>query len=322
MRSLVALFASCILLVSSGAVWSQTSDEALNWLSRISSAGQRMNYSGIFVYQSGSGFETSRITHVVDAGGERERLEVLDGSPREVIRRNREVKCVLPDTRTIIIDRSGRQRSFPSRLGDAHRTLSQFYDVGLGAVERVAGFDTRLVVLAPRDDLRYRHEFWAELSTGLLLKSRMLDENGNVVEQFAFTDVIIGDGVDQGLLKPRIETNDGWRVIDADGQVLTSGESGWVLADPLPGFELRSVSKRPLGRGGKPILHLMYGDGLSAISVFIEPGEAGSGGGLGPLASGPINIYRRTIDDQLITVLGEVPQVALRRLGDALQPAP
>ncbi len=319
MRALVSLFAVCLLAGFSGAGWSQTTDEALKLLGKIANAGQRLNYSGVFVYQSGAGFETSRITHVVDASGERERLEVLDGSPREVVRRNREVRCVLPDIKTVIIDRSGRQRSFPSRLGDSHRLLAEHYEVVLAGNERVAGMDTQRLFLVPKDNLRYRHEFWVEVATGLLLKSRMLDESGSVVEQFAFTDVVIGDAVDQSLLRPRIET-DGWRIIDADGHSVPHAESGWTLSQEMPGFELRSVSSRPLGKNNQPILHLMFSDGLSAMSVFIEPGELVLDGGLGPIASGPINIYRRLVGDQLITVLGEVPVVALQRLGDALQP--
>lgn len=106
MRFFAAVLAGLALILPVPTV-AEAKADPVYWLGKISSAGQRLNYTGTFIYQSGGNVETSRIVHRVDATGEHERLEVLDGSPREVIRSNREVKCVLPDQRTIIIDRSG-----------------------------------------------------------------------------------------------------------------------------------------------------------------------------------------------------------------------
>ena len=62
--------------------------DALSWLQRMSTAARNLNYSGVFLYQTGVRTELSRITHFVDAAGEHERLETLDGTPREVLRNN------------------------------------------------------------------------------------------------------------------------------------------------------------------------------------------------------------------------------------------
>ena len=40
---------------------------------------QRLSYSGTFVYQNDGRTETSRITRYVDAAGDIEKLEVMDG---------------------------------------------------------------------------------------------------------------------------------------------------------------------------------------------------------------------------------------------------
>lgn len=315
-----AALAAGLLLLSPTHGFAQGNNDPLSWLGRIASAGQRLNYTGTFIYQSGGGFETSRITHVTDSSGEHERLEVLDGSPREVIRNNREVRCVLPDQKTVIIDRSGGQRAFPSRLPESYASLAENYRISLGDVSRVAGLDVQLVVLEPRDELRYGHELWAEVNSGLLLKARLVDENGRVVEQFAFTDVTIGGKIDPEALLPRFEKGDDWRIIDAQGNQLAAAQAGWGLAANLPGYTLKSIVKRPLGRDSGDILHIVYSDGLAAVSVFVEPADAERfAGGLGPLSTGPINIYKRVVDDSLITVLGEVPLVALQRLGDGME---
>ena len=173
MRFFPAVLGLCALLAQ-GPVHAELPSDPLSWLGRISSAGQRLNYVGTFVYQSGGHVETSRIAHRVDADGEHERLEVLDGSPREIIRRGNEVHCVLPDERTVIIDEAGGRRAFPARLPASLSGLAESYRIRKGEVSRVAGFEAQALVLEPKDDLRYGHTLWAEMQTGLLLKSRMV----------------------------------------------------------------------------------------------------------------------------------------------------
>ena len=78
--------------------------------------------------------------------------------------------------------------------------------------------------------------------------------------------------------------------------------------------------RRPLGRDRGQAMHMVFTDGLATISVFIEPVGDGSAIGLGPVSSGAINIYKRTVDGHLVTTLGEAPERAVRRIGDNIRP--
>jgi sigma-E factor negative regulatory protein RseB len=149
-------------------------DDALSWLGRMASAAQKQSYLGVFVYQHGRRSETSRIVHVVDGRNERERMEVLDGSPREVLRSNGEVKCLLPNLHMVILEREDR-RGFPATLPTSPGHLADNYKLLKGGVVRVAGRDSQLIVLEPKDGLRYGRRLWADQATGLLLKSSLVD---------------------------------------------------------------------------------------------------------------------------------------------------
>ncbi|ANQ84799.1 MucB/RseB C-terminal domain-containing protein [Azoarcus olearius] len=309
----------CLALLP-GAAQAEAPSDPLGWLNRIASAGQRLNYVGTFVYQSGKHFETSRIAHRVDSSGEYERLEVLDGSPREVIRNSGEVRCVLPDQKTVIIDRPGGRRAFPARLPSSFSNLGESYRIRKGEVHRIAGLEAQAILLEPKDDLRYGHALWAEVQSGLLLKSRLLDERGEIIEQFVFNDVRIGGNISPDLLKPRYVSTDDWRVVQARGSDVPRSEAGWALRTPLPGFTLQSVVKRPLGRERGDVVQMVYGDGLASISLFIEPAASDSAAAvLGAQTSGAINIYKRVAGAHLITVLGEVPMRTIQRLGDGME---
>jgi len=322
MKGFAAVLGLCALLAQSQ-VLAEVPGDPLSWLGRIESAGQRLNYSGTFIYQSGKNFETSRIVHVADpAGGERERLEVLDGSPREVIRNNGEVRCVLPDQKMVIVGQPGGQRAFPSRLPASFGGLAENYRIRKGEIGRVAGLEAQLIVLEPKDDLRYGHLLWAELQSGLLLKARTIDQNGEIIEQFTFSDVKIGGEIGSDALKPRYTKHSDWRVVQAHGVEVSREEIGWTLNAPVPGFSLTSVVRRPLGRDRGEGLHLVFSDGLAAISVFVEPaGANGAALGTVPMATGAVNMYKRVVDGHMITALGEVPLDTVRRVGDGIEPA-
>ncbi|MBS0551262.1 MAG: MucB/RseB C-terminal domain-containing protein [Proteobacteria bacterium] len=319
MRFAAAVIALCAALAQP-TVHAEAMSDPLTWLGRIASAGQKLSYVGTFMYQSRGASETSRIAHRMDATGEYERLEVLDGSPREVIRSGNEVRCVLPEQKTVIIDQAGGRRAFPARLPASFSNLAENYRIRKGDVGRVAGYEAQSIVLEPRDDLRFGYVLWADVQSGLLLKSRMVDEGGETIEQFAFSDVRIGGDVGPDLLKSRFDQSGGWRVVNARGSEISRSEGGWVLRSPLPGYALMSVMRRPLGRERGEAIHMVYGDGLAAISVFIEPlaGQAASPA-VGALSSGAINIYKRIVDRHLVTALGEVPARAVQRLADGIE---
>lgn len=313
------------LLLASWGVGAEPPSDPLTWLGRIATAGQRLNYAGTFTYQSGNRSETSRIVHLRDASGEFERLETLDGSPREVIRANGEVKCVLPAQKTVIIDQAGGRRAFPSRLAEAWMNLSENYRIRRGEVSRVAGLEAQQIILEPKDDLRYGYILWADVQSGLLVKSRMVNERGDTIEQFAFNDVKVGGEVDKALLQSRFSAEpgaSGWQVVNARGDALRHDESGWVVRTALPGFAQTTSVRRQLGASAGDTVHMVFSDGLAAISVFIEPvASAGDKAVAGIQQSGPINLFKRLVGSHLITALGEVPPRTVQRLAEAVEPA-
>jgi sigma-E factor negative regulatory protein RseB len=107
-------FIAIALVLAPLAVQAQ-SPETLGWLRKIHDATQKLSYSGVFVYQNGGRSETSRITRYVDAAGDIEKLEVLDGVPREIVRTQDTVRCYLPGSRVVKVDRRT-ERDFPALL--------------------------------------------------------------------------------------------------------------------------------------------------------------------------------------------------------------
>jgi sigma-E factor negative regulatory protein RseB len=308
------------LLLLSLMVSGALAEEAYLWLQRMNQSARALSYSGVFVYQSQGRTETSSVVHLVDASGEHERVETLSGVPREVIRHNEELRCFLPQERTVVTDRlmPGRQ---PGRLISKPAALAEFYHIRLGGLGLIAGREAQQVVLEPRDDMRYGHQLWIDIATGLLLRASLYNERSALIEQFSFLELQVSGPVDHEKLKPRSLINGEWRMIDARGVDLRPEEMEWGFRKLPPGFRNVSLLKRSVRYGEAPAVHAVLSDGLANVSVFIEAASGSLAAGLsGHANSGATGMYRRIVGDRLVTVVGEVPMQGLQRIAESLGP--
>ncbi len=310
-------FGALLLWTAAGMAQAQVAPEALDWLRKIYLATEKLSYSGTFVYQQGTRSETSRITRRADSSGGTERLEVLDGLPREVVRTRDEIRCYLPDSQTIKVDRRRDQRGFPALLPAQVTGLAENYLITIGETARIAGFDCQTIVLAPRDELRYGYKLWADMQTGMLLKARAFDRAGELVEQFTFTQLEIGS-VSRERLRPR-QASRSWRVEQSAVSPANLAEAGWDVRAELPGFHKVAEIRRML-RDAKPVSQVVYSDGLAAVSIFIEPMAGRSEPARFGLATmGAVNIYTREVANHLVTVVGEAPAASVQRVGNRVE---
>ena len=313
-RGLAALATFATLVVAPGA----HADDAAEWLARAAAAARQLDYVGTIVYQHGGHIEISRLTHVNVGGSEFEKLVNLEGPPREVIRRDDEVRCYYPDAKVVRIEPRTFRNAFPSLSAQQQKALGEFYEFRKAEAGRVAGLETQAWVFEPKDGMRYGHKFWADAATGLLVKARVLDERNEVVEQVVFTDLAIGARIDPESVKPS------WASTPPDWQVRQSGpadaelkETGWTVTRLPPGFTKIVEGYRHLKGKAHPVAHLVYSDGLVAVSVFVEP-MGTSPHPMGLNQQGGLNIFVRQQDGQLVTVLGEVPVGTVRQIANSV----
>jgi sigma-E factor negative regulatory protein RseB len=294
-------------------------DDATAWLARAAQAARTLNYTGTVAFQYGGRTETVRLTHVNAGGVEYEKLVSLDGPAREVIRSQGEVRCYYPDAKIVRVEPRTFRNVFPSLSPQQQRSLAEHYQFRRAENVRVAGLEAEVYVLEPKDGRRYGHRFWTERETGLLLKARMINERQEVIEQFAFTDIAIGAKLDPEMAKPT------WPGVPPDWQLRegTAGgamphDTGWVVSKLPPGFVKVMEGFRHLRGRHEQVAHLVFSDGLVAVSVFVEPIAAASGQAPGAMRQGALNVFAHRMDDQLVTALGEAPPITIRQIAQSV----
>jgi sigma-E factor negative regulatory protein RseB len=315
-----------LLAATAGAAFAQndrtratTPRSEAQWLQAMQGAAQRVNYSGTLVYQRGAEVRASRIVHLFDGAVSHERVQMLDGAPREFVRRGDEVQCIFPDARRVVIERRPGQESFPAITRADPAEILERYTLRLGDVERVAGVECQVIHVEPKDTLRYGYKLWVDPVTGLLLKAQTLNERQEVLEQMAFVDVRIGERVDRSQLKPSWPT-EGWRIERSEHRSVDLARLGWSVAPPAGFRKMLEVARRfgPGPNAGRTAMQVVYSDGLATVSVFIEPGAAE------PAAEhvqshGPTSAYSRRVADANVTVIGEVPPATVKAVAQAVE---
>jgi sigma-E factor negative regulatory protein RseB len=309
-----AVFAFALALVASAA----RADDAMEWLTRAAQAARQLDYLGTIVYQIGPRVESSRITHLNDGGQEFAKLVNLDGPAREVVRSQGEVRCYYPDAKLMRIEPGTFRNVFPSLLPEQQQSLSRYYDFRVLGEDRVGGRPVQVVVFEPRDGLRYGHRFWSDAATGLLLKARVVNERGDGVEQFAFSDLTLNARIDRSMVGPSWPTvPSDWKVLErASGDVVPQ-DTGWVVNHVPPGFAKIMEGFRKLRGRAERVAHLVFSDGLVSVSVFVEPLVAASAPA-GFMQQGGLNVYRVRQYDHLITVMGETPGATVRQIANSV----
>ncbi|HVE50350.1 MAG TPA: MucB/RseB C-terminal domain-containing protein [Casimicrobiaceae bacterium] len=318
-RPLLPLAALLSLLAVIAQSPTARAEDAAAWLGRAASSARSLNYVGTIVFQYGGRVETSKLVHYSDGGVELEKLVNLDGPAREVIRSNGEVRCYYPDSKMVRIEPRVFRNVFPSLSPQQLAALTQYYDFRKAESARVAGLEAQAFVFEPRDGLRYGHKFWADRDTGLLLKARLINEKGEIVEQFAFSDITLNVKLDRDAVKPTWGTTPpDWQVRQGSAGDATPQDTGWVVTKLPPGFMKISEGYRTLRGRRDAVAHLVYSDGLVAVSVFVEPLSASPGHASGALRQGGLNVFALKLDEFLITVLGEAPATTVRQIAHSV----
>jgi len=310
-----------LLLVSisiNGIAMAGDAGQARDWLERMTAAMSQMSYQGTFVYVRDDAVETMRITHVTDDTGVRERLYSVSGPHREVIRDRNGVRCVLQDSASVVEDQVVASSYFPELPLSIIDGDTSGYRLETGGEARIAGHTARRVTISPEDNFRYGYDFWLEEQTGLLLKWVLFDTDHKPLAKLMFTDFAIGSAVNMRELESDSRAEDfvEMKTFSIQKTVVTRSSPRWQPAKLPPGFQLTSHSHET-GTDGV-YEHMVYSDGLAAVSVYVEQQgiEAFVKPGMNQL--GTNNAYSRQQGNLQITVIGEVPVITVKAIADEI----
>lgn len=293
---------------------------AEQWLQRMSVAADTLSYQGTLIYSQDRNLVSFRLTHVRDGDHEWEHLVQLDGQANEVLRGGSDLiyKSAAGASTRLQIQPAASLR--PDTSAAALARSREHYRFVLKAGERIAGRDAVQVLVTPVQPDRYGHVFYIERSSGLLLRSLLLDGDGAVLETLGFSSLTVGAEIG------RAEYRSARRAASAAAMPATPSDAPlpppWQLQLPA-GFVAGPEGWRARQMNGARVEVVTYGDGLSSFSVFSEP-LAGKAPRTGQSRRGATRMASRVLGEGnerwLLTVVGELPMSTVQGIADSVAP--
>lgn len=314
-----ALFVLIGLLLALVAPLSATADEdeASAWLEKLGPALNMTNYRGVFVYARGESVHSMQIAHRYNNGVVEERLVLQDGGSGEIVRKGMNVVCVLPETGRVRLDQVIPSGPFAEAFTSQLVPVSRWYRAEMKGEDRVAGYEVVSVALSAKDPYRYSHRLWLEKSTGLLVKSHVRNAEGEVLEQFQFTSLQIGEDIPDSEFEIRTQGREISRTLGEPNPQASVAQrmNGWRLGWRPEGFVPAAAPRSGKGQA------VAFSDGLAAFSVFVEPaGPVTMPTGASLIGATTVYMHQVKEGDKafLITVVGELPPQTARRVAESV----
>lgn len=297
----------------------EPANDAWQMLQKSAAAARLLSYQGIFVYGACNQTKAVQITHLHNGQGEYSRNVTLDDSPKEVFSQGRDLVIFNPKKEKIVIEKRHGQNLFPAILPTELEPLKTSYTLYTGEVEQVAGRLARVLLLTPKDNLRYHYKFWIDQEYGLLLKYSMLNARQEPLETIAFNQLNMMDSLNLDWFKPQIDHKKNYVMEDETPMVSDSSISDdWSIKELPMGFS--KINQMRLMAHGKttPVTQFIISDGMATVSLFIEPLNKKIKPRIGHQVVGNNSFYANVEDGYQITVVGEVPQETVAKIANAV----
>jgi sigma-E factor negative regulatory protein RseB len=283
----------------------------------MSAAVATIDYEGTVIRRQNGEAQALKVVHKVVDGVVNEKVITQEGNGLEIIRIGNEVHCILPDKKSVLIEQWNDRSTLFSTLPSSEVSFGSEYDLSVVREERVAGRPAVLLAIRPHDSFRFGHRVWLDRETAFPLRTELVAGDGELIEQFKFADINLESGVSEQALKPSIDLANFTWYTDPGRVDAAEVETDWICDDLPSGFRVISTRHERLPGADAPVTHIVYGDGLATVSVFIaedQNHEIARRSNVGASSSFSIES-----GDYQITAVGEVPAETVQRIASSMR---
>ena len=283
-------------------------------LQEMKKAADQLNYEFSFVQTTPSNMDSLRYRHFKVNGKTFAQLVTLDGAQQEIIQRDNLISYFQPNYQPFSINSEGITDNLPPLIHANFDTLEQYYDfVNIGR-NRVADHVVQTIRILPKDDFRYQYVAFIDEENNLLLRSDMLDRDGNLLDQFRVVNVYVGNGI-SGLVDYFNQV--AFPPLLMDKNANQTPNFNWAPGWLPQGF--KAVNRSIERDSNDKIESQLYSDGLFSFTLYVSDKMTENTQLDNTWRQGAYTIYNETVGNKEVTIIGQLPISTAKRIVQDIQ---
>uniref|UniRef100_Q0I575 Sigma E regulatory protein, MucB/RseB n=1 Tax=Histophilus somni (strain 129Pt) TaxID=205914 RepID=Q0I575_HISS1 len=295
------------LLTFSVSTFAQENIEPEQLLEKMIAAQNTLNYEIYFVQATPTNIDSLRYRHINQDGKSYAQLITLDGVQQEIIQHENLVSYFPPNFQAFSLKSGHIMDNLPVVMWSDVKQLSDYYDIVTIGRNRVADRIVQTLRILPKDDFRYQYLVFIDEQNHLLLRSDMLDREGNLLEQFRVVNLYLGDElielgsyIDNVIFPPLLSEP-------------KTQQQNWKPEWLPKGFKLISQSITIEKDNKHPIESQFYSDGLFSFALYLSNSIVDNDGERF-WKQGSTTFYSNTRGNKELTFVGQLPLFSAKRI--------
>lgn len=278
------------------------------------------NFSLSMVHILQNKIDPIRITHGWSGKVEITHSLNMSGPPVEYLAKNDSVTFAETAQGAYTLKDSRLPGLFFKVLNTSSEQLLKYYDVVVIGKNRVAGYIAQAIRLTPKSQGKYGLILWLEHQTGILLRLDIVDDSGDLVEQYLGVNfTLLPEQASQirELAKMKVPE------IAESNEVYASktSKNEWALGWVPDGFNTITNNRhQPVG-SEQDVDYFLLSDGLVNVSVYISDSSTHSRNRDREQVAmhGATSVLNLSREDGLaVTLVGELPMSSLRHIAETI----
>ncbi len=227
----------------------------------------------------------------------------------------------------MLVERRPAEESLFGNFPSVNDHTASSYEISEVARTRLNRRDTRVILVAPKDEYRYGYRLWIDEATAMPLKTQLCDARGHVIEQIVFASLTLAARIPDSAFKPDVSA-DGFQWLRTETPVPKEASASaslvWNALKLPPGFKMTARSAQVMPGSSDPVDHLVFTDGMASVSVFVEAQQKVAAGQQ-PVNEeesatvGSSSAFSTVIDGHKVTAVGEVPPATVRFIANSVK---
>lgn len=288
-------------------------DPVKDLLSQMIQATEQLDYELSYIRVRKNSIEPLRYRHAVVDGNTLGQVAYLTGPFRETIRYGDQVSYFEPGIEPFSIASQSMVVPLPSIMHTDIENLATMYDfVSLGKA-READLATDVIRVSPKDGERYSFLLWIDQKSKLLVRSDLLDRNGDLIEQYRGLSLTVSPQIAQKMEKlAKLELP---AVVQMPKKEYS--DLNWEVTELPEGFKPVLGNRHRVLISERPVESLLFSDGLFSFSVYLAKADRLS------IRSQFVRKGSRTLHSHVmgnveITVVGDIPPETAKKVAESV----